>query len=154
MERRGCNLSETVWMYIWLGATVLFGAIEAITVGLTSIWFAAGALLAMITAACGGSVWLQFAVFIVATALLLVCTRPLVKKILKPKEEKTNAAALVGQEAIVVETIDNDAAAGAVRVGGKVWTARSEDGDQIPADAKVIIARIGGVKLFVRNIIS
>ena len=138
-------------MYIWLGATILFGVIEALTVGLTSIWFAVGALAAMICAACGASVWIQLAVFIAATAVLLIATRPLVRKFLKPKIETTNAQGLIGKAAVVVEAIDNDKALGAVRVGGKVWTARSEDGVHIAPDTVVEITRLEGVKLFVRS---
>lgn len=137
-------------LYVWIGLTVLFGVIEAATVALTSIWFAVGALCAMIAAASGAAIWLQIVIFIAATVLMLIMTRPLVKRFLVPKIERTNAQSLIGQTAIVTELIDNDAGRGAVRIGGKIWTARSENGESIEAEQKVVVMRIEGVKLFVR----
>lgn len=142
-------MNPEIAIYVWLGLTILFGLIEAATVGLTSIWFAAGSLAAMITAAFGTNIWIQVIIFVLASAILLIFTRPLVRKFITPKIEPTNADALIGQTAMVVEPIDNDAGTGAVRIEGKVWTARSEFGASIPKDQKVVVTRIEGVKLFV-----
>ena len=143
-------MNPEIAIYIWLGLTILFGLIEAATVGLTSIWFAAGSLAAMIAAAFGTNIWIQVIVFILASAILLIFTRPLVRKFITPKIEPTNVDALIGQTAIVLETIDNDAETGAVLIDGKVWTARAELGAVISQNQKVVVTRIEGVKLFVR----
>lgn len=143
-------MGSLTMLYVWIGITVLFGVLEAATVGLTSIWFALGALFAMIAAALGAELWLQITIFIAMTALMLIITRPLVKRFLVPKIEKTNAQSLIGQIAIVTEQIDNDEGRGAVRIGGKTWTARSENGNAIEVEQKVVVIRIEGVKLFVR----
>ena len=137
-------------VYVWLALIVAFGIVEAATVGLTSIWFAAGALIAMLAAAVGASIWVQIILFIVSSAALLIFTRRIVKKFITPKIEPTNVDALIGQTAIVCEAIDNDAGKGQVRVDGNVWSARSEYGTGIELNEKVQIVRIEGVKLIVR----
>lgn len=134
---------------LWVIALVVFLVIEAITVGLTSIWFAAGALAAWICALLGAPVWLQVAVFIVVTAVALYFTRPIVKKYINGKIVPTNADANIGKECRVTETIDNIAGTGAVYVDGKTWTARSENDEVIPEGELVTALRIEGVKLIV-----
>lgn len=134
---------------LWVIALVVFLVIEAITVGLTSIWFAAGALVAWICALLGAPVWLQVAVFIVVTAVALYFTRPIVKKYINGKIVPTNADANIGKECRVKETIDNIAGTGAVYVDGKTWTARSENDEVIPEGELVTALRIEGVKLIV-----
>lgn len=134
---------------LWVIALVVFLVIEAITVGLTSIWFAAGALVAWICALLGAPVWLQVAVFIVVTAVALYFTRPIVKKYINGKIVPTNADANIGKECRVTETIDNIAGTGAVYVDGKTWTARSDNDEVIPEGELVTALRIEGVKLIV-----
>ena len=134
---------------LWVIALVVFLVIEAITVGLTSIWFAAGALVAWICALLGAPVWLQVAVFIVVTAVALYFTRPIVKKYINGKVVPTNADANIGKECRVTETIDNIAGTGAVYVDGKTWTARSDNDEVIPEGELVTALRIEGVKLIV-----
>lgn len=134
---------------LWVIALVVFLVIEAITVGLTSIWFAAGALAAWICALLGAPVWLQVAVFIVVTAVALYFTRPIVKKYINGKVVPTNADANIGKECRVTETIDNIAGTGAVYVDGKTWTARSDNDEVIPEGELVTALRIEGVKLIV-----
>lgn len=134
---------------LWIIALVVFLAIEGITVGLTAIWFAAGALVAWICALAGAGVAVQVAAFIVVTIVALYFTRPLVKKYINGKVIPTNADAVIGEECRVTETIDNIAAKGAVYVGGKTWTARS-DNDEIIEEGELVTAlRIEGVKLIV-----
>ena len=135
---------------VWLAATVIFGVLEAVTVGLTSIWFAAGALLSFIVSFFGGEVWLQVAVFLVTSLLTLLLVRPLVKSRAVSQVQATNADRLIGMEAEVTEEIDNFKGRGQVLVAGIPWTARAEqDGQVIPAKARVRILRIEGVKVIV-----
>jgi membrane protein implicated in regulation of membrane protease activity len=123
--------------------------VEGISAGLTSIWFAAGALAALIAAALGGPVWLQVALFVVVSGVTLWLTRPLVKKYVNSRVKATNADRVLSMIGIVTEDIDNIAATGAVTVDGKVWTARSDSGEKIAAGVQVKPLRIDGVKLIV-----
>ncbi len=116
----------------WLIVMVLFLAVEAVTVGLVCIWFAAGSLIALLAAMCGAQLWLQIVVFIIVSAATLYFTRPLVKRYVNSKVEPTNADMVIGKECRVTETVDNIAGTGAVYVDGKTWTARSADDEVIP----------------------
>lgn len=137
---------------IWLGLLILFGIGEALTVGLTSIWFAAGALVALVVTLLGGPLWLQVLLFIVVSALCMLAIRPIAQKHFNSKVEPTNADRIIGQEAVVTEPIHNLQATGAVRIGGMVWSARSEDDSLIPAGTLVRVLRIEGVKVYVERI--
>lgn len=136
----------------WIIAMVVFLVIEAVTVGIVSVWFAIGALFAMVTAMLGANLWVQITVFLVASAIALYFTRPLVKKFVNNKVEPTNADMLIGKECRVVETIDNLSGTGAVYVDGKTWTARTVDEEIIPKGQLVKAERIEGVKLIVSKI--
>jgi len=136
--------------FIWLGAAVLLLLAEAATVGLAAIWFALGALVAIIPAALDAPLWVQILVFLVVSAAALVFTRPFVRRVLKVKGESTNADAVIGKIGVVLEAVDNLAATGRVRANGLEWTARSEDDTVIPAESRVEVLRIEGVKLIVR----
>lgn len=134
----------------WLALLILFSVGEAITVGLTSIWFAVGALGALLCALVGGNVWLQTGVFLVLSGLTLALVRPLAKKFLTPSYSATNADRVIGQEAVVIQTIDNLYGQGQVNIAGQSWTARSEDDVVIPEGTLVRVLRIEGVKVFVK----
>lgn len=134
---------------LWLGVMVLFLVIEAVTVGLVCIWFAAGALAALLCAMFGASVWIQVIAFLVVSAVTLYFTRPLVKKYVNGKVEPTNADIVLGKECRVTEQIDNISGTGAVYVDGKTWTARTENDEVIPVGTLVTALRIDGVKLIV-----
>lgn len=136
----------------WIIAMVVFLVIEAVTVGIVSVWFAIGALFAMVTARLGANLWVQITVFLVVSAIALYFTRPLVKKFVNNKVEPTNADMLIGKECRVVETIDNLSGTGAVYVDGKTWTARTVDEEIIPEGQLVKAERIEGVKLIVSKI--
>ena len=136
----------------WIIAMVVFLVIEAVTVGIVSVWFAIGALFAMVTAMLGANLWVQITVFLVVSAIALYFTRPLVKKFVNNKVEPTNADMLIGKECRVVETIDNISGTGAVYVDGKTWTARTVDEEIIPEGQLVKAERIEGVKLIVSKI--
>ena len=139
---------DNIFEIAWLVLLLLFALGEAVTVGLTSIWFAAGSLAALICALLGGAVWLQIVLFLAVSILCLLAVRPLAKKYVNAKAQPTNADR-IGAQAQVTEDIDNIQGKGAVTIGGVVWTARSEDGQPISAGSLVRILRIEGVKVFV-----
>ena len=136
-------------MYFWLAAFVVLCVAEAVTVNLVSIWFALGALAALIAAALGAAVWLQVTLFLLVSALTLVLTRPLAKRLLARHHVPTNTDRVLGKTCEVTEAIDNTAGTGAVYVDGKTWTARSLDGEPIPAGTLVQAQSVEGVKLIV-----
>ena len=136
---------------LWLIAMVVFLVLEAAVPGLVSIWFALGALAAVLAAMLHAQVWLQVVWFFAVSLAALWFTRPLVKKYVNAKVQPTNADALIGKECLVTEDIDNIRAQGAVKAGGKVWTARAEkDETHFSAGAVVTVVAIDGVKLIVR----
>ena len=134
---------------VWGVIMVVMLIAEAVTVGLVTIWFALGALCALISSLLGAPVWLQAAWFVVISAATLILTRPLAKKYVNGRSQPTNADRVIGQSCIVCERIDNLAGTGAVNVDGKVWTARSETGKVIEPGAVVTAKQIQGVKLIV-----
>ena len=137
---------------VWIAAIIVFGVVEAATAGLTSIWFVLGSAAGLITAICGGTVWLQVTLFFVVSIVALLATRPLVRKMMDKKITPTNADVVLGKEARVTETIDNTEPSGAVYVEGKTWSARSESGEILQEDTMVRIVRMEGVKLFVERL--
>lgn len=134
---------------VWLALMVLLLILEAATAGLTSIWFALGALAALIASFFGGALWLQLVWFFAVSVLTLWLTRPLALKYLNSRRVATNADRVIGAEAVVTEDIDNIAGSGAVHVDGHEWTARSGSGANIAKGAVVRVERIEGVKLIV-----
>lgn len=134
---------------VWLVLMVVFLAAEASTVSMVSLWFAAGALIALLTALAGGPAWLQTLLFLAVSAGLLLALRPLVKKYLSPKLTATNVDSVVGSTGLVTVAIDNVSAVGQVKLGAMEWTARSTSGQPIPAGTLVKVDRIEGVKAFV-----
>lgn len=136
----------------WLAAAIVLLVVEGITVGLASIWFAAGALAALLLAFFTENIWIQLFGFLIVSFGSLFAVRPLVKRYVSPSREATNADRVIGGEGIVTEAIENLKAQGQVRVKGAVWSARCEpdqDDQVIPVGAKVRILRIEGVKLIV-----
>ena len=132
----------------WLIASAVFLLIEILTLGLTSIWFAGGAVVAAIAALFGVPFLVQMLLFIVVTCL----TRPVAKRYLNNRVQKTNTDALIGQTALVKETINNMESKGYVQLNGQDWTARSaEAGEIIPAGCEVVVKEIQGVKLIVER---
>lgn len=134
---------------VWLMTMVIFIVVELSTVSLTCIWFALGALAALLAGLFGGSLWLQVVWFLVVSVLALIATRPLVKKYVNNKTQPTNADMLIGQTCVVLEPISNLSETGAVKIAGKVWTARSTDGTVFAPGERVVAVRIEGVKLIV-----
>lgn len=134
---------------LWLVLTVAFLGAEASTVTLVSLWFAAGALAAMIVSLAGASAGFQITVFLAVSIAALASLRPLARKYLKPRITRTNTDSIIGTQGIVTEDIDNLQAAGQVKLGSMFWTARSSSGEPIPAGTRVTAERIEGVKIFV-----
>ena len=139
------NLAAIVWLVLM----VVFLAAEAATVTMVSLWFAVSALVALLTALLGGPVWLQCALFLVVSAVLLALLRPLVKRYIAPKITATNVDSVVGSTGLVTTAIDNVSAVGQVKLGAMEWPARSTDGAPIPVGTRVKVDRIEGVKAFV-----
>lgn len=133
----------------WLAAMVVFILAEAATVTLVSIWFAAGALMAIVVALFGGGVGLQVTVFLVVAILLLASLRGMVRKHFTPRLQKTNIDSIIGTTGVVTTPVNNIAALGRVTISGMEWSARSTTGAPLPEGAKVIVDRIEGVKVFV-----
>lgn len=133
----------------WIVALLIFLAVEAVSVGLVSIWFAVGALAALICALLHGPVWLQAIWFVVISGVTLILTRPLVKKYVNAKSVATNADRNIGRSAVVTERIDNLAGTGTVKLDGVLWTARSANDAPIEEGTTVVVREIRGVKLLV-----
>ena len=144
--------TESMMQIIWLILLIVFAASESATVGLTSIWFAAGALTALIAALLGGPLWVQITLFLAVSLLCLAAVRPLAKRLLNSRVEPTNADRVIGAQAQVTEDIDNIHGRGAVVIRGMTWSARSQDGGPISAGTMVKVLRIEGVKVFVEPI--
>lgn len=136
---------------VWLVIAVALGILEAATVALVSIWFAIGAVAAMIPAYLNAPFWAQILVFVLVSALCFVFTRPLFKKIIRVKKQPTNADGLVGQEGVATEDIENIECRGKVFISGLTWSARSENGELIPEGAVVTVKKIEGVTLIVER---
>lgn len=133
----------------WLIAIVVFLMVEGATVAMVSLWFAFGALAALIASLLGGQVWLQALLFFLVSAGLLAALRPVTRKHFTPKLTKTNVDAIVGSQGYVTAHVDNLSAQGQVKLGAMVWTARSTSGDKIEAGTLVRVDRVEGVKVFV-----
>ena len=135
----------------WLAVFVLLIVIELATMGLTTIWFAGGAVAGFIASMLGANVVIQAVVFFVVSIVLLIFTRPFAVRYINSNKTKTSIDGLIGQEALVLEEINNIRETGCARLEGKEWTARSVDDTVIPADTVVIVERIEGVKLIVKT---
>lgn len=136
-------------MVFWLIAVIVFAVVEIITIQLVAIWMAVGGVGALVAASFNMSVPVQFGIFIVLSGVLLLFTRPLVRKFVRPRRVSTNADRHIGSIAVVQEDIDNDASTGKAVISGVPWMARSADGSVIRTGEKVRIDRIEGVKLIV-----
>ena len=137
---------------IWLALTAVLLIIEIATLGLTTIWFAAGALFAFFAALLGMNQGIQIGVFVVVSVVLLFFTRPLAVKYLNTKTIKTNTEALVGKTARVIVDINNLKSQGQVVINGLEWTARSSDDTVVFKIGDVVtIVGIEGVKLIVEG---
>ncbi len=137
-------------IYTWLILIALLLLVEAMTAGLTTIWFAGGAAVALICAFLGGPVWLQTGVFAAVSLVLLLVTRPLALKYMRRGSGKNSLDRMIGQEALVTEQIDNLRGTGEAQIDGQFWMARAADAEETFQKGEVVIIRsIQGVKLIV-----
>lgn len=147
-------MEEYIMTIVWAVIFVLTIIIEVETAELVSIWFMPGALIALVLSLFDVKTWIQWTVFIVVSAILLILAKTVFrKKLLKSvNKEKTNTDLLIGKTAIVTEQIKNVEAVGSVKVNGNIWTARMEnDRDTAMPGDKVVIVKISGVKLICRK---
>lgn len=146
------NIMDMNMTVIWLAVLVALVVIELLTMGLTTIWFAGGALIATIASLFGAPLALQIILFLLVSALLLYFTRPVAVKYFNKDRVRTNAESLVGRQAIVISEIDNLQGIGQVNVGGMEWTARTRvDGVKLPVGTVTTVLAINGVKLIVEE---
>lgn len=137
---------------VWLIILVLLVVIELLTMGLTTVWFAGGALAATLASMIGLPLVIQIILFLVVSGLLLFFTRPIAVKYFNKDRVRTNAESLVGRQAIVISEIDNLQGIGQVNVGGMEWSARTRDENvTLPVGAVVVVLAIDGVKLIVEE---
>lgn len=135
----------------WLVVFVVFAALELVSLGLTCIWFAIGALAGCVAVLLGANWIVQAVVFLVVTMVVLIFIRPFAIKYVNNKAEKTNVESMAGKQGKVVVEIDNINAKGMIKVDGMEWTARSVDGEIIPKDSLVTVVSVEGVKAMVRK---
>ena len=135
--------------YVWIAVMIIMAVFEGVTTQLVSVWFVCGALAAAIVSFFVPSFAVQFAVFVGVSLILLLVTKPLVRKAREVKPEPTNADRNIGKIAIVTQEINNTAGTGQVKLGGNTWTARTLDEEIIPEGSEVTVKEISGVKLMV-----
>lgn len=136
---------------VWLVVSAALIVAEIISLGLTTIWFAIGALAAAFAAFLGAGISVQLMVFAVISVVFLVFTAPVARKHFMGQPEKTNIEGLVGMIGVVTDTIDNLKSEGTVSLNGLEWSARSENGESIEKDCRVSVVSISGVKLIVKR---
>ena len=136
---------------IWIAALIVFVIAEAVTYQLITIWFAIGSLGALIAEITGAQASKQVTIFLALSIVALLLLRPVSKKYLKSKTEKTNVDRLVGMDVLITEDVNNMIGAGKGRVRGMEWTVRSADDREIPAGETAVVKKIEGVKLVVAS---
>ena len=136
-------------LIVWLLLIAVFIVVEIATMGLTTIWFAAGALVAFIAGLCNAPVGVQIVLFLGVSLVLILCVRPSVCRRFNSRRMKTNVESLIGTEGKVVEQIDNFNQKGIVLLDGKEWTARAVDDSIIQQGERVTVEKISGVKIYV-----
>ncbi len=143
---------EDYIIFVWLIFAVFMLICEGLTSQLVSIWFVIGGACAAVTCFFTDSILIQSVVFIAVSLICLIATRPLVKKYVNNKKEPTNSDRLIGRVGIVTSDILNHTGVGQVNVDGKIWSAKSVDGNEIKVGANVKVCSIEGVKLLVKVI--
>lgn len=134
---------------VWLIIAGLFFIGEIITVGFLVFWFGIGALIAMIVSFFTSNIIVQTTVFVISSAILLLATKPFVRKFVDVKPTKTNAFSIIGKKALVTKEI-NSHSVGQIKINGEVWSAESQNEDTIPIGSEVEILEISGVKAIVK----
>ncbi len=146
-------------LYIWIGFFVLSVIVEVNTMNLIAIWFMPGTLVSIVLAILSVPVWIQVLVWLLITVTVFAATGRLSARLRHPKHEPTNADRVIGQTAIVTETVSDRTQTGQVRVMGQIWSARTdravrtdETADEISVGTEVRVLRIEGVKLVVTTL--
>ena len=143
-------MPEINMAFVWIALAVVLGIIEAATVSLISVWFAIGAVVAIIPAFFGAPIWAQVLVFLAASAICFAFTRRFFKDVIRVKKQPTNVDGLIGTDGIVTAEISNLSGNGKVFISGLTWSAKSADGCDIPEGAVVTVLKIEGVTLVVK----
>jgi membrane protein implicated in regulation of membrane protease activity len=131
------------WWALWLTVFLVFAAVEMLTLDLFFIMLGGGALAGLVADFAGADFWLQIVVFCVVSLLMIAFVRPVTLKHLHkgPADQRTNVDRLIGESALVMEAVS--ATGGRVKIGGDVWSARSESG-VLTEGQRVIVAAIDG----------
>lgn len=137
--------------FVWLIIAVMLGILEAVTVSLVSVWFAVGAVAAIIPAYFGAPLWSQILVFLAVSAISFAFTRRFFKDVVKVKKQPTNVDGLIGTDGIVTAEINNLEGGGKVYISGLTWSARTADGKGVPEGAVVTVCKIEGATLIVEE---
>lgn len=141
-----------VYILIWLILTIVFVIAELATVGLVSIWFAAGSLITLIAAALGAPLPVQIILFLAISIALLLATRPFANKFINSRTQATNVDSVIGEKARVTERVSNLDLTGKAVVRGQEWTVRTDNDNEIIDQGELIeVLRVSGVKLIVRK---
>lgn len=135
---------------IWLIASGVFFIIEIITVGFLMFWLAIASLITMVVSFFTSNIIIQTAVFVISSGILIFATKPFVDKLTKKDSVQTNVYSIIGKKAIVIEDIDWNKGTGQIKVGGEVWSAKTNEQIDIPKDSEVEVVDIDGVKAFVK----
>ena len=136
---------------IWLIGIIVFVVLEAVTYQIVSIWFALGAVGGLIASLTGASFTVQMIVFIAVSVIFLICLRPVSRKLLKSKQEKTNVDSMLGKEVLITKEVDNLSGSGQGKVNGAVWTVKCADDSLIPENDIAVVEKVEGVKLIVKR---
>lgn len=138
-------------LIFWLVLLIVAIVAEVLTMGLTTIWFAGGSLIAIFAAVLHAPIWLQVVLFFLVSLLLLAFTRPVAVKYFNRDRVRINVESMVGRQAVVTGEIDNIQGIGQVTLSGQEWSARStDDRVRIPVGSVVDVVSVSGVKLIVK----
>ena len=141
------------YILLWIVLLIVFVVVELATVGLFSIWFAAGALVALIVAVLNGGILLQFMAFVIVSFVLLAATRSWARNFINNRTQKTNVDTLIGKEIRITERVSNLDQTGTAVVSGQEWTVRADDDNKIFEQGETArVVRISGVKLIVEKV--
>lgn len=136
---------------VWLIIAGLFFICEIITVGFLVFWFGVGALIAMIVSFFTSNIIIQTTIFVISSTILLLATKPFVKKFVDVKKTNTNVFSIIGKKALVIKEI-NSHSVGQIKINGEVWSAESENNETITEGSEVEIIKINGVKAIVKSV--
>lgn len=140
-----------MWQY-WLIASGAFFIGEILTVGFLLFWFGIACLIAMVVSFFTSNIIIQMVIFLVSSVILILSTKPFVKKFINKKTIVTNANSLIGKKAIVIKEINNLQGTGQIKIGGEIWSAQNESDTTISENQEVEIIKIEGVKLIVKQL--